>query len=86
MQYVSLYVAESIWSNLNTAINYMQERQQFGKPLAAFQALQFKVADMNTELVAARQMVRLAAYKHDSQDPEKTTYCAMATTMNTSAE
>ncbi|MFC3031286.1 acyl-CoA dehydrogenase family protein [Pseudoalteromonas fenneropenaei] len=63
---------------LNTAINYMQERQQFGKPLAAFQALQFKVADMNTELVAARQMVRLAAYKLDSQDPEKTTYCAMA--------
>ncbi|MCO7198858.1 acyl-CoA dehydrogenase family protein [Pseudoalteromonas sp. OANN1] len=63
---------------LNTAKQYMQERSQFGKPLAAFQALQFKIADMNTELVAARQMVRLAAFKLDSNDPEKTTYCAMA--------
>lgn len=63
---------------LNTAKQYMQERSQFGKPLAAFQALQFKIADMNTELVAARQMVRLAAFKLDSNDPEKTIYCAMA--------
>lgn len=63
---------------LNTAKNYMFERQQFGKPLAAFQALQFKIADMTTELVAARQMVRLAAAKLDDNDPEKTAYCAMA--------
>ncbi|ATC94627.1 acyl-CoA dehydrogenase family protein [Pseudoalteromonas tunicata] len=63
---------------LNTAKNYMQEREQFGKPLAAFQALQFKLADMNTELVAARHMVRLAAFKLDQNDPEKTAYCAMA--------
>jgi hypothetical protein len=63
---------------LNTARNYMLERQQFGKPLAAFQALQFKLADMATELVAARQLVRLAAFKLDSNDPEKTAYCAMA--------
>lgn len=63
---------------LNTARQYMSERSQFGKPLAAFQALQFKMADMNTELVAARQMVRLAAFKLDQQDPDKTTYCAMA--------
>lgn len=63
---------------LNTAKEYMQEREQFGKPLAAFQALQFKIADMNTELVAARQMVRLAAFKLDTNDAEKTTYCAMA--------
>ncbi|OHU87007.1 MULTISPECIES: acyl-CoA dehydrogenase family protein [Pseudoalteromonas] len=63
---------------LNTAKQYMQEREQFGKPLAAFQALQFKIADMNTELVAARQMVRLAAFKLDTNDSEKTTYCAMA--------
>lgn len=63
---------------INTAKNYMQERTQFGKPLAAFQALQFKIADMTTELVAARQMVRLAAFKLDSNDPEKTAYCAMA--------
>nr|WP_241264042.1 acyl-CoA dehydrogenase family protein [Bowmanella dokdonensis] len=63
---------------LNTAKAYMHERQQFGKPLAAFQALQFKLADMNTDLVAARQMVRLAAFKLDNNDPEKTAYCAMA--------
>ncbi|EKE84879.1 acyl-CoA dehydrogenase family protein [Idiomarina xiamenensis] len=63
---------------LNTAKQYMQERTQFGKPLAAFQALQFKLADMATELVAARQMVRLAAFKVDQNDADKTTYCAMA--------
>jgi len=63
---------------LNTARNYMRERQQFGKPLAQFQALEFKLADMATELVAARQMVRLAAFKVDSDDADKTTYCAMA--------
>ena len=57
---------------------YMQERKQFGKPLAAFQALQFKLADMVTELVAARQMIRLAASKIDINDPDKSTYCAMA--------
>nr|WP_136252418.1 acyl-CoA dehydrogenase family protein [Ningiella ruwaisensis] len=63
---------------LNTARDYMQERSQFGKPLASFQALQFKLADMATELVAARQMVRLAASKIDNNHPDKTTYCAMA--------
>lgn len=63
---------------LNTATEYMKEREQFGKPLAAFQALQFKLADMATELVAARQMVRLAAFKLDAKNPEKTAYCAMA--------
>ncbi len=65
-------------ATINHAQQYMLERQQFGKPLAAFQALQFKLADMVTELVAARQMVRLAAFKLDNDDPEKTTYCAMA--------
>ncbi|WP_028115913.1 acyl-CoA dehydrogenase family protein [Ferrimonas senticii] len=63
---------------LERAQQYMQERSQFGKPLAAFQALQFKLADMATELVAARQMVRLAAFKLDSGDPEASAYCAMA--------
>lgn len=63
---------------LERATQYMNERKQFGKPLAAFQALQFKLADMATELVAARQMVRLAAFKLDLGDPEATAYCAMA--------
>ena len=63
---------------LNDALAYVQQRQQFGKPIAAFQGLQFKLADMNTELVAARQMVRLAAFKLDNKDADATTYCAMA--------
>ncbi|ELA8128319.1 acyl-CoA dehydrogenase family protein [Vibrio parahaemolyticus] len=63
---------------LNEAKQYMTERKQFGRSLAQFQALQFKLADMATELVAARQMVRLAAAKLDAQHGEKSAYCAMA--------
>ena len=63
---------------LNHATQYMQERKQFGKALAQFQALQFKLADMATELVAARQLVRYAASKLDNGDPNASTYCAMA--------
>ncbi|WP_336366368.1 acyl-CoA dehydrogenase family protein [Marinobacter sp. C2H3] len=67
------------------ARNYLHEREQFGKPLAAFQALQFKLADMATNLVAARQMVRLGAFKLDSGDPEATLHCAMAKRFATDA-
>jgi len=67
------------------ARNYMHEREQFGKPLAAFQALQFKLADMGTNLVAARQMVRLGAFKLDNADPEATLHCAMAKRFATDA-
>ena len=63
---------------LNQAARYIQERKQFGKPLAQFQALQFKLADMATELVAARQLVRYAASKLDRNDSDATAYCAMA--------
>ncbi|MCG9595711.1 acyl-CoA dehydrogenase family protein [Vibrio sp. Isolate25] len=63
---------------LNEAMQYVKERKQFGKELAQFQGLQFRLADMVTELVAARQMVRLAASKLDNQDLEATAYCAMA--------
>jgi alkylation response protein AidB-like acyl-CoA dehydrogenase len=63
---------------LNEARAYMLERRQFGKRLADFQALQFKLADMATELVAARQLVRLAASKLDQGHVDATTYCAMA--------
>lgn len=63
---------------LEEATAYVQERQQFGEPIADFQATRFKLADMLTELVAARQMVRLAAYKLDSDDSQATVYCAMA--------
>ncbi|MGE8354924.1 MAG: acyl-CoA dehydrogenase family protein [Microvirgula sp.] len=63
---------------LDRAREYVQARRQFGQPLAAFQALQFKLADMQTELVAARQMVRLAAWKLDSAAADAGVYCAMA--------
>tara|TARA_B110000263_G_scaffold219386_1_gene206587 strand:- start:882 stop:1538 length:657 start_codon:yes stop_codon:yes gene_type:complete len=63
---------------LTEALAFVNDRKQFGKPIAAFQGIQFKLADMNTELVAARQMVRLAAFKLDNKHPDATTYCAMA--------
>jgi alkylation response protein AidB-like acyl-CoA dehydrogenase len=63
---------------LEEAAAYVQERKQFGSAIADFQATRFKLADMLTELVAARQMVRLAASKLDHRDAEATTYCAMA--------
>ncbi len=62
----------------DTARQYMQERKQFSQPLAAFQALQFKLADMLTHIVASRQMVRLAAHMLDSGNPQASVYCAMA--------
>ncbi|KQO23401.1 acyl-CoA dehydrogenase family protein [Acidovorax sp. Leaf78] len=70
---------------LNAAQQYMQDRKQFGKPIASFQALQFKLADMATELVAARQMVRLAAAKLDAGARDASTYCAMAKRFATDA-
>lgn len=60
------------------ARRYMGERRQFGRPLADFQALQFKLADLLTNIVASRQMVRLAAAKLDAGDPQASAYCAMA--------
>ena len=70
---------------LAQAQQYMQDRKQFGKPIASFQALQFKLADMATELVAARQMVRLAASKLDAGARDASTYCAMAKRFATDA-
>ncbi|WP_339717550.1 acyl-CoA dehydrogenase family protein, partial [uncultured Sneathiella sp.] len=63
---------------LELAQDYVADRKQFGKPIASFQALQFKLADMATELEAARLMIRQAAAKLDAKDPEATLYCAMA--------
>jgi alkylation response protein AidB-like acyl-CoA dehydrogenase len=70
---------------LDTAQAYMTERKQFGKQLADFQALQFKIADMATELEAARLMVRRAAQALDDRDPEATKLCAMAKRFATDA-
>ncbi len=70
---------------LEEATAYVQERQQFGRAIADFQNTQFKLADMLTELVAARQMVRLAASKLDNKHPQASTYCAMAKRFATDA-
>ncbi|MEO0391924.1 MAG: isobutyryl-CoA dehydrogenase [Pseudomonadota bacterium] len=63
---------------LDLAINYAQERSQFGKKIAEFQSLQFKLADMATELEAARLLLHKAASYLDRGHPEATQYCAMA--------
>lgn len=63
---------------LETAREHLSARRQFGRPLADFQALQFRLADMATELEAARLMVRRAAFALDAGDPDATLYCAMA--------
>jgi alkylation response protein AidB-like acyl-CoA dehydrogenase len=63
---------------LDTARDYLTTRRQFGQPLSEFQALQFRLADMATELEAGRLMVRRAAAALDARDPKTTQYCAMA--------
>jgi alkylation response protein AidB-like acyl-CoA dehydrogenase len=60
------------------AQRYVGERQQFGQPLAAFQAVQFRLADMATELEAARTLLYRAASALDRADPDATKLCAMA--------
>ncbi|NUB14204.1 acyl-CoA dehydrogenase [Azospirillum brasilense] len=70
---------------LEQAIAYTTERKQFGKPLNAFQALQFKLADMATELDAARLMLHRAAASLDAGSPEATAHCAMAKRFATDA-
>lgn len=63
---------------LDKAIAYAKERKQFGKAIADFQATQFKLADMETELQAARVMLYEAAAKLDAKAPDATRWCAMA--------
>ena len=67
------------------ARGYMLERRQFGTRLADFQALQFKLADMATELDAARLLLRRAAASLDKGDPDATLHCAMAKRLATDA-
>ena len=65
-------------SALEKTLAYMGERKAFGKPIDQFQALQFRLADMETELQAARVFLRQAAWKLDRKTPDATKYCAMA--------
>lgn len=63
---------------LDKALAYVKERKAFGRPIADFQALQFRLADMETELQAARIFLYQAAWKLDRKAPDATKYCAMA--------
>jgi alkylation response protein AidB-like acyl-CoA dehydrogenase len=65
-------------SALDKTLTYMSERQAFGKPINQFQALQFRLADMEIELQAARVFLRQAAWKLDTGAPDAMQHCAMA--------
>ncbi|TMD07090.1 MAG: acyl-CoA dehydrogenase [Chloroflexi bacterium] len=60
------------------ALNYAKERQQFGQPIASFQGIQWMLADMATQIEAARHLVFLAATKVDGNAPDLTKIAAMA--------
>ncbi|HEX7075645.1 MAG TPA: acyl-CoA dehydrogenase family protein [Hyphomicrobiaceae bacterium] len=66
------------WAALDKARDYVHERRAFGRQIADFQALQFKIADMATDLEAARLMIYRAADALDRADPQATMYSAMA--------
>ena len=70
---------------LDEAIDYVKTRRQFGKAIAEFQNTQFQLADMATDLEAARLMVRRAAHALDQKSPKATQYCAMAKRFATDA-
>ncbi|HWD60844.1 MAG TPA: acyl-CoA dehydrogenase family protein [Stellaceae bacterium] len=72
-------------SAFEAARGYMLERRQFGQRLADFQALQFKLADMASELDAARLLLWRAAASLDKGDPAATLHCAMAKRLATDA-
>jgi alkylation response protein AidB-like acyl-CoA dehydrogenase len=70
---------------LDTAKAYLETRKQFGQPLKEMQGLQWRIADMATELDAAQLMVRRAAFSLDNKLPEATKQCAMAKRFATDA-
>ncbi|WP_300030385.1 acyl-CoA dehydrogenase family protein [uncultured Roseobacter sp.] len=70
---------------LNAALAYMGERRAFGKSIDQFQALQFRLADMEVRLQAARVFLRQAAWKLDSNAADATKFCAMAKVFVTDA-
>ncbi len=65
-------------TGLDMTLQYMSERKAFGKSIDQFQALQFRLADMEIELQAARTFLRQAAWKLDQGAPDATKFCAMA--------
>ncbi|WP_209833241.1 acyl-CoA dehydrogenase family protein [Ruegeria sp. HKCCE3926] len=65
-------------AGLDMTLQYMSERKAFGQSIDQFQALQFRLADMEIELQAARTFLRQAAWKLDNGAPDATKFCAMA--------
>ncbi len=65
-------------TGLDMTLQYMSERKAFGKSIDQFQALQFRLADMEIEMQAARTFLRQAAWKLDQGAPDATKFCAMA--------
>ncbi|MBY6081045.1 acyl-CoA dehydrogenase family protein [Ruegeria arenilitoris] len=65
-------------AGLDMTLQYMSERKAFGQTIDQFQALQFRLADMEIELQAARTFLRQAAWKLDQGAPDATKFCAMA--------
>ena len=65
-------------AGLDATLAYMAERKAFGQSIDQFQALQFRLADMEIELEAARVFLRQAAWKLDQGAPDATQHCAMA--------
>jgi alkylation response protein AidB-like acyl-CoA dehydrogenase len=70
---------------LETTLDYVASRKQFGKPIADFQNTRFKLADMATQLEAARLLVLRGAWALDNRHPEATKWCAMAKRFATDA-
>ncbi|KFI27660.1 acyl-CoA dehydrogenase [Haematobacter massiliensis] len=70
---------------LDRTLTYMGERKAFGKTLDSFQALQFRLADCEIALQAARTFLRQAAWKLDTGAPDATKFCAMAKAFVTEA-
>lgn len=63
---------------LNATLQYMGERKAFGRSIDQFQALQFRLADLEVKLQSARTFLRQAAWKLDHKTPDATKFCAMA--------
>jgi alkylation response protein AidB-like acyl-CoA dehydrogenase len=63
---------------MDATVAYMGERKAFGKPIDQFQALQFRLADMEIDMQSARIFLRQAAWKLDQGHPDAPQFCAMA--------
>ncbi len=63
---------------LEEAMTYSKDRKQFGQPISRFQGISFSIAEMATEIEAARELIYSTAEKKDADDPESSKLCAMS--------